>query len=189
MQLDNSFYAVNLASWRAWLEQNYETSNGVWLIFSKAHTGQACVSYSDSLDEALCFGWIDGLIQRIDDDTYARRYTPRTNLTNWSPANKARVLKLLKEGRMRQEGLAKLPDEASLNDLTPRARPRIEVLPELIDALQANPAAKTGWESLAPSQQRNYIGWIMSGKRSETRAKRISEALELLAAGKPLGMK
>ncbi|MCE5260037.1 MAG: YdeI/OmpD-associated family protein [Chloroflexi bacterium] len=189
MLLTNTFYAADLAAWRAWLQENHATCGEVWLICLKVHTGQPCIAYDDALDEALCYGWIDSIIQRIDAERYARKFNPRTNTANWSSANKKRVLRLMQEGRMQPEGLAVLPDKKVLNDLTPRPNLTITQLPELEEALKTNAAAAETWERLPPSQQRNYLGWISSAKRPETRAKRVAEALNLLAQGRSLGMK
>src|SRR5512146_1433890 len=112
MKMNQTLVAQNRQEWRAWLEQHYQSESEVWLIFSKSHTGQACVSYDDSVEEALCFGWIDSIIQKIDEDTYARKYTPRTNTAKWSDLNKRRVAKLIREGRMTEAGLAKIAEDA-----------------------------------------------------------------------------
>lgn len=184
--LTTTCFAPDLLSWRKWLQENHAVCTEVWLVFWRASTERPCVTYDDALDEALCFGWIDSLIQRIDDEKYARKFTPRTNTGNWSAANKQRALRLLAEGRMREEGRAVLPDEDALRDLAPRQRPQLAQLPEFAEALSGNRDALATWQRLAPSLQRNYIGWISSAKRAETRARRVQEALRLLAEGKPL---
>src|SRR5512146_285958 len=106
MKMNQTLVAQNRQEWRAWLEQHYQSESEVWLIFSKSHTGQACVSYDDSVEEALCFGWIDSIIQKIDEDRYARKFTPRRLGSEWSPSNKRRIAKLIQEGRMTKFGLA-----------------------------------------------------------------------------------
>ncbi len=103
-----TFHARDAAAWRAWLEYHAATEREVWLEFPKKHTGLPCVTYEDALDEALCRGWIDSVIRKVDDDVYLRKFTPRTNATNWSAKNLAAVRRLLAEGRMRPEGLAVL---------------------------------------------------------------------------------
>ena len=91
MKLSNTLYAKDLPEWHAWLELNYASVKEVWLVYYKVHTGQPCIDYEDSVEEALCFGWIDSLVQRIDEASYARKFTPRTNTAKWSESNKCRV--------------------------------------------------------------------------------------------------
>ncbi len=187
MKLSNTFYAKDLAEWHAWLEQNHASVKETWLIFYKVHTGQPCIDYEDSVQEALCYGWIDSLIQRIDDQTYARKFTPRTNTAKWSDSNQRRVAKLIREGRMTQAGLEKLGD-MPVDGAERQARPF--VIPPAIEAqIRANPAAWENFNRLAPSQRRLYIGWATSAKRAETVARRLKEVIEDLEQNKPLGMK
>ncbi len=93
--------------WRAWLAKNHKTEKKVWLIYFKKRARKASIAYEDSVEEALCFGWIDSLIRRLDDDQYARLFTPRIDHKNWSEMNKKRIAKLIQEGRMTAAGLAK----------------------------------------------------------------------------------
>lgn len=174
--------------WRAWLAVNHRSVKEVWLVFFKKHTGRAGVGYEDALDEALCFGWIDSLVQRIDDDRYARKFTPRTDTTNWSALNQARLARLIKEGRMTAVGRAKvgavkarLPAPRLPKDLAPP--------PELLEALRAHPKAWASFQALAPSHRRHYVGWILIAKKDETRRRRIHQAVRLLARNEKLGLK
>jgi len=147
------------------------------------------MSYEDSVEEALCFGWIDSIIKRIDDSTYARKFTPRTDSENWSEVNKKRVAKCIAEGRMTGAGLAKM----NLSNAKPRPRPPMTKAgpppADLVRALKAKPKAWTNFNGLAPSHQRRYIIWIMIAKRQETRAKRLQEAVAMLAKNEKLGLK
>ena len=88
MEITTTFYAPDRAAWRAWLAANGQAEREIWLIFYKKHTGTPCVSYDEAVEEALCFGWIDGLIKRLDDDRYAQRFTPRKPGSSWSESNK-----------------------------------------------------------------------------------------------------
>src|SRR5215510_2168741 len=92
--------AANLTEWRTWLQENHQSESEVWLIFHKIHTGIASVDYSDALDEALCFGWIDSLIRRLDEARYARKFTPRKPDSKWSPTNRKRYAELRESGRL-----------------------------------------------------------------------------------------
>ncbi len=113
MKISASLYVSTREEWRAWLEQHHQGESEVWLIYYKAHTGQPSIPYEDSVEEALCFGWIDSIIQKLDEDRYARKFTPRTNTARWSEPNRRRVAKLIREGRMTAAGLAKIQEDAA----------------------------------------------------------------------------
>ncbi len=183
------FYAADREEWRAWLEKNHAIANEVWLLYYKRHTGRPRVPYDDAVEEALSFGWIDGMIRRIDDATYAQRFTPRRRGSTWSDLNKLRVARLVREGRMTPAGLAKV--DFDLPDPHAPRQPR-EALPLpdwLKQELQSSPRAWANFERLPPSARRNYIGWISAAKREETRGRRLREAIELLERNERLGMK
>ena len=103
--MDNTFYSPDVEDWHAWLQANHLTSNQVWLIYYKKTTRLPSISYEDSVDEALCFGWIDIRVRRIDDERYAILFTPRRVKSHWSESNQQRVRKLIKEGRMTPAGM------------------------------------------------------------------------------------
>ena len=174
-------------AWRSWLEANHDTVREVWLIFFKKHTGVPTISYGAAVEEALCFGWIDSLIKRLDEDRYARKFTPRTDPTRWSASNLARVARLEETGRMTPAGRAKIA--AGVIPEVPPARRVQEVPDDFRAALEAHPRARMGFEGLSPSQRRLYVGWVAAAKREETRRRRLAEALARLAEGEPLGMK
>lgn len=188
MKITQTFVAVDRKSWHDWLEEHGSNEKEVWLVYYKAASGKPTISYQESLEEALCFGWVDSLIQKIDEESYARKFNPRRAGSNWSELNKHLVARLIQEGRMTPAGLAKVdfdPAEASVS------RPRRAPLPLpdwLKEALMAYPAAWENFQKLAPSHQRNYIGWISEAKRDETRQKRIKLAVERLEQGLPLGL-
>jgi len=147
------------------------------------------MSYEESVEEALCYGWIDSIIKRIDEDTYARKFTPRTDGANWSEVNKRRVEKCIREGRMTEIGLAKIKYANATARPRPRLPKKLEVPDFMAKALKRNPDAWKNFKALAPSYQRYYIGWIILAKREETREKRLNEAIRLLAENKKLGLK
>ena len=172
--------------WRKWLAQNHTASAGVWLVYYKDHTGVKSIDYGDSVCEALCFGWVDSLIKRLDDERYARKFTPRKPTSKWSDSNRKRWAELKSSGLLAKAGLAAAPTDNRYGPLpeVPDGLPA-----ELEQALRANPKAWTFFQTLAPSHQRHYAGWIHLAKRPETREKRTRECLALLAAGKKLGLK
>jgi uncharacterized protein YdeI (YjbR/CyaY-like superfamily) len=161
----------------------------VWLIFYKRHTGVASIAYLDALDEALCFGWVDSLVNRLDDSRYARKFTPRKPDSRWSVINRERYAALKASARLKPGGINRAPTDRSYGPRPPRFQmPR--PLPRYIQtALRKQPAAWRYFQTLAPSHQRRYIGWIETAKREETKSRRLLEAIRLLAAGKPLGLK
>jgi uncharacterized protein YdeI (YjbR/CyaY-like superfamily) len=163
----------------------------MWLIIHKKHTGESGLTYIEALEEALCFGWIDGILKRIDDRKHMIRFCPRRKNSIWSEHNKRRVAKLIKEGRMTPAGQVRI-DEAKANGEWDKAAVRedITVVPEeLTEALAGNEKARLNFERLAPSYRRQFIYWVALAKRPETRQRRIEETIDLLVRNKKLGLK
>jgi uncharacterized protein YdeI (YjbR/CyaY-like superfamily) len=173
-------------AWRKWLERNHAKSSGVWLVYFKQHAGRKGVEYDDSVCEALCFGWVDSLIKRLDDDRYARKFTPRKPGSRWSSSNRERWMKMKKAGLLADAGLAAAP-----TDRDAAALPTVsgELAEEALSAIQCDPIAWRAFEALAPSHQRHYVLWIATAKKTETRERRAREAIAMLRAGKTLGLK
>lgn len=181
-----TFTAAGIEQWRHWLAEHHDSGAEVWLVFPKRHTGLPSVSYAEALDEALCFGWIDSLVRRLDEARYARKFTPRKPDSRWSDTNRKRWAELAAAGRLRPAGLERAP-----TDRTYEPRPRMpSTVPRYIrDALRRRPAARDRFERLPPSERRRYLGWIHSARRPETKARRLEEAIRLLSMGRPLGLK
>jgi uncharacterized protein YdeI (YjbR/CyaY-like superfamily) len=176
----------NLLEWRRWLESHHGSASEVWLVFHKRHTGRPSVGYEDAVDEALCFGWIDSLIRRIDDNCYARKFTPRKPDSRWSDINRKRYARLAESGRLMPSGIERPPTERSY---APKPSFSKKVPRYIMDALQKSPRALGHFERLPPSHRRYVIGWIDSAKKPETKLRRLAEALRVLSAGKRLGLK
>lgn len=189
----STFHAPDRATWRAWLQKNHQTSTGVWLIFFKKHVPKPSIRYPEALEEALCFGWIDNIRKRLDDERYMQNFTPRKPNSRWSAVNLKLVEKLKAQGVMTEAGLAAMNGAHSAVSIAMREarvkNTKIEIPSELKTAFTRNKKACIHFESLAPSHQRMYLLWITSAKREETRSSRIKEALKMLQAGKKLGMK
>lgn len=184
-------YVKTRNEWREWLHRNHDKSSGVWLVFYKKKTGKPTLEYDDAVEEALCFGWIDSIIKKLDDDRYVRKFTPRKPDSQWSELNRKRVKKLISQGLMTGPGIA-LVKEAKRTGLWENSnRPEIsfEIPLELKSAMAKNKKAKTFFDKLAPTYKKRFIGWISTAKRQETRDKRVSEAIILLEQGKKLGLK
>ena len=172
--------------WRNWLREHHDLESQVWLVFHKRHTRRPSIAYDDAVDEALCFAWIDSLIKRLDDERYARKFTPRKPDSRWSTSNRKRYAQLEADGRLMQAGLNRAPTDR--NGDAPRPSPST-IPPYIQQALGRRPTARSYFESLAPSYRRMYIAWIDSAKQQETKMKRLQEAIGRLAAGKKLGLK
>jgi uncharacterized protein YdeI (YjbR/CyaY-like superfamily) len=191
MELETCF-ARNRASWRSWLGKNHASSPGVWLVLYKKPSGKPSVTYAEALDEALCFGWIDSIVKRIDDASYARKFTQRTNPKNWSDTNLRHMKRLIAEKRMTEAGLrvlgvplgksdshrnvANMPAETGAKEQ--------EEIPEFIrDAVLQNRKAAEFWGKLASGYRRRYVAWILNAKAEKTRMRRLAEVVGYLAAG------
>jgi uncharacterized protein YdeI (YjbR/CyaY-like superfamily) len=183
-----TFDAGTPTRWRRWLGANHASASELWLIFYKQHTGRASLDYFDALDEALCYGWIDCGVRRIDNDRFARKFTPRKPGSKWSAINRKRYAALEVAGRLAPAGKARSPKGAAVS------RPPKLVMPTKLPAYiaKAIKSVLPAWDyfkTLAPSHQRHYIGWIHMAKRQETRQRRLREAIDLLTKKQKLGLK
>jgi uncharacterized protein YdeI (YjbR/CyaY-like superfamily) len=181
-----TFEARTLEQWRRWLAGHHDAESEVWLVFHKRHTGKPSIAYKDARDEALCWGWVDSLVKRLDDDRYAIKVTPRKPDSKWSDVNRKRYAELKKLGRLMPPGVDRAPTE---NRYDPKPRLRTTLPGYIEDAIRKNPRAWSFFQSLAPSYRRLYVGWIDFAKRPETKTRRLQEAIRLLAAGRKLGLK
>lgn len=182
----------SIEAWRAWLKENHESARVAWLVFRKKGRGKVPFDYPMALDEALCFGWVDSLLKRIDDDEYMRKFTPRKPGSTWSEVNKKKVAVLMGQGRMAPAGI-KAIELAKKNGMWDKGVAQPEVnssLPgALLMAFQSNHRARDHYFSLREAHQKQYNIWINMAKRAETIQKRVSEAIQLLEEGKELGLK
>jgi uncharacterized protein YdeI (YjbR/CyaY-like superfamily) len=184
-----TFVAQTPDQWHQWLDEHHASESEVWLIFYKRHTGVRSIAHLDALDEALCFGWVDSLVKRIDESRYAIKFTPRKADSRWSTINRKRYAALKAAGRLKPGGIDRAPTDRSYGPRPPRFQMPARIPRYIQAALVKKPAARRYFEGLAPSHRRRYIGWIESAKREETKARRLEEAIRLLTAGKPLGLK
>ena len=184
-------YITNRDEWRDWLSENHAMEAGIWLVFYKKETSMPTIAYEAAVEEAICFGWIDSIIKKIDAVRYTRKFTPRSDKSNWSPLNKKRANKMIRQGRMTEIGLAKIKTakKTGLWDFDPRPRISLDVPPEFAKALDRNKKAKENFDKLAQTYRKHYIGWIAVAKRPETKKRRIAESIALLEKGQKLGLK
>lgn len=176
------------AAWSAWLEVNHAQSDGVRLKFAKKGAPTTTVTFSEALETALCYGWIDGTINRLDEHFYSHRFTPRRSRSKWSQINCRNAEQLIAEGQMQSAGLAQV--EAAKQDgrwdAAYEPQSRAAVPEDLRTALDENPKAKVFFETLKGANRYAVIYRINDAKRPETRAKRIASFVAMLADHKTL---
>ena len=184
-------YITDRSHWRDWLAENHDKEEkGIWLIFYKKNTNMPTLEYEQAIEEALCFGWIDSIIKKIDEEKYARKFTPRKAGSVWSELNKKRADKMIKQGLMTKSGFAKIriSQKNGLWEKNPRPKISLDVPDEFAAALAKNKKAKESFNKLALTYRRHYIGWITVAKRAQTKERRIAESIALLEQGKKLGL-
>ena len=182
----NTIFCKDRKSWRAWLKKNHLLESSIWLVYFKKHTNKLTVSYADAVEEAICFGWIDGQIKKIDDDRYMQRYTPRKKKSKWSVVNIERANTMIKKGLMSKEGLRIFQNGIKNNEIVPSSK-RFSIPDDLMSALNKNTKAIVNFNKFAPSAKLAYVYWINTAKTDETRQKRIKKSVELLSQNKKYG--
>jgi len=184
-------YVPSREEWRRWLEKNHSAKKEVWLIYYKAHTGKPSIPYDDSVEEALCFGWIDGVIKKLDDEKFGRRFMPRRKNSRWSESNKKRGERMIREGRMTEAGMALIREAKQSGEWSraPVEKRELDIPPFFKEALAKNKKASDYFNTLASTHKRHFVGWVSNAKREETRIKRLAEALSYLEQNKKLPMK
>ena len=176
----NSYHALTLADWRAWLADHHTQTDGVWLITYRRATGRATFTYEESVEEALCFGWIDGQTKTLDDERGLQWFAPRRPGSVWARSNKERVERLIADGRMTPAGMAKI--EAAKADGTWAlldSVDNLEVPDDLAGALAQYPDARAHFDAFPRSARHAILAWIALAKRPETRARRVAETARL----------
>jgi uncharacterized protein YdeI (YjbR/CyaY-like superfamily) len=176
----NATQPKSRSAWRQWLESNHTQTEGVWLVSYKKATGKPRVEYDESVEEAICFGWIDSKVNKLDDERSMLWFAPRKPKTGWSRPNKERVARMLAAGLMHPAGLAKIEQakaDGSWSSLD--GVEELEVPPDLHAALAAYPNASACFAAFPRSVKRGILEWILVAKRPETRAQRINETARL----------
>jgi uncharacterized protein YdeI (YjbR/CyaY-like superfamily) len=174
------------AEFRAWLEKHHETESEVWVGYYKKASGKPSMTWSEAVDEALCFGWIDGKLQRIDDERHRQRFTPRRPQSNWSAINIAKVADLRDEGRMTPAGetafAARREDRSAVYSYERRHEAAFDAEQEA--TFRGNEAAWAWFGDQSASYRRTATFWVVSAKRPETRARRLATLIECSAEGR-----
>jgi uncharacterized protein YdeI (YjbR/CyaY-like superfamily) len=181
------FFATPEA-FRAWLELHHASAPELLVGFHKTKTGKPSLTWPQSVDEALCFGWIDGVRKSLGETSYTIRFTPRKLTSHWSAVNLKRVKELIAQKRMRPAGLAAWEKrvEGKSGQYSYEQRHAIELTAEALAQLRANQAAWSYFQAQAPSYLVAVRHWVMSAKREETRAKRLEILIGCCAAGQPI---
>jgi uncharacterized protein YdeI (YjbR/CyaY-like superfamily) len=177
-----SYQPKTRAEWRKWLATHHASSKGIHLIIIRKNAAVAGITYTDAVEEALCFGWIDGVTNSIDEQRYKLYMSPRKPGSVWSRLNKQRIQKLIKAGSMTPAGLIKIKaarKDGSWSQFD--AIDKLEMPEDLLEQLSANPEAKRNFKTFSDSSKKMILFWIASAKRAETRQKRIEETVRLAA--------
>lgn len=175
MQDPEPVFFKDRAEWRNWLQRNHDKASEVWILTYKRHTGRKCLSYVEALEEAICYGWIDCRLRRLDDEKHLWRFAPRKLDSIWSLRNRTLAERLTKEGKMTPNGLAKVEAAKRSGEwekaISPSTPPRIPS--DLKDALKKDALAWKNFSSFAKSYRTTYIYWVLAAKKKETRERRI----------------
>ena len=178
-------YFPTAADLRAWFEAHHADTDELWIGYYKKATGVPSITYPESVDEALCFGWIDGVRQRVDDQRYTNRFTPRRTRSTWSNVNIKRVEELIAQGRMRPSGLVAFEARgAARSGVYTYEQPVHEMEAVYRAQVQANPDAWAFFEAQPAWYRRTALRWIISAKKEETRQRRLASLIADSAAGR-----
>jgi uncharacterized protein YdeI (YjbR/CyaY-like superfamily) len=181
--------------WRTWLAKNHNQSTGVNFIHYKKDSGIVGVSYEQALDEALCYGWIDSTIRKVDEARYVHQFTPRKPGSFWSDVNKRKVAKLIADGKMTEHGAKFLPSMKDINAAviagpTKKEAPKqVDTPAELALLLKNSAAFRKAWETHTPWSARQYAIFVAEAKQAATRERRAQSTMERVLAGKRIGEK
>lgn len=191
MKMVEDITPATRAAWRRWLEINHRVVTEIWLIFYKKRAAKSGIRYADAVEEAICFGWIDGIVRRLDDDTYKQRFTPRRPGSRWSELNRRRAKKMIADGKMTEAGMARY--RAGLKQpksgVSPSPGNRLVIPGYLRLTLKETQDAWENFTKLPNGYKRMAIRWITAAKRDETRTRRVAEFVRLTAAGDRIGLK
>ncbi len=179
------------AEWRAWLAKHHATSPGIWLVSYKKHTGKPRLEYDEAVEEALCFGWIDSLVRRVDEERAAQLFTPRKRGSGWSPSNVDRFARLVKARLMTAAGLAHKPTaRTKLKPVDNKTAGDLARIPGSITApIRKNAAAWKNFRTMTAAQRGMYVRWVMDAKKDETRDRRIAELIARVEQNEKPGLK
>jgi len=179
MNIGKTLYVTDRKDWRAWLEDNYDIEKEIWLIYPKKASGKPRILYNDAVEEALCFGWIDSTAKRIDDESYAQRFSPRNTKSSYSEANKARLRKLDEEGKI-------IPSvKASIKDILDE---KFVIPADILAALKENKVAWANFKKFSLQYQRIRVAYVDGARnRTDEFRKRLNNLIKMSEKNKQFG--
>lgn len=182
-----SVYAKNPKEWRNWLLKNHKKETKVNLIKFKKHTGKPSLTPKEAMDEAICFGWIDTTVKRLDEERYMQRFSKRGKNASWSKNTLSYAKRLIKEGKMVEAGLEAYKKGLKKKPLDHGLQKNPQMPEDLKKELEKTKKAKENFDKMSKSYKRYYLWWIERAKRPETRNKRIKEVVKRIKQGKKFG--
>jgi uncharacterized protein YdeI (YjbR/CyaY-like superfamily) len=179
MEITQTLYVTDPKEWRAWLEEHYKTENEIWLVYYKKHTGKPRIIYNDAVEEALCFGWIDSIVRRLDDDRTAQRFSPRKPKSGYSQPNIERLRYLVAQGKVINEVLDSLGDILEQEFVFPS---------DILETIQSDPQAWENYQSFSDTYKRIRIAFIEAARRRpEEFQKRLNYFIKMTRKNKQIG--
>jgi uncharacterized protein YdeI (YjbR/CyaY-like superfamily) len=188
MKLGKTLYVTTRRAWRQWLARHHKSASEIWLVYYRKETGKPRVPYNDAVEEALCYGWIDGQTQRVDGESWAQRFSPRRSTSKLSPMNRERVRRLIAAGSMTQAGLARIAHVFDHKKEAKRALPWT-IPADILDRIKRDAAAWKHFQRFPGSYKRIRIGWIDAARhRRDAFETRLRHFLKMTARNKRFGM-
>lgn len=187
-----TLHVTTREEWRSWLEGNHKKEREIWLVYYKRHTCKPRIPYDDAVEEAICFGWIDSIIKRIDENTYCQKFTPRRKNSKWSAKNIERAENMTAQGMMTEPGIISYSEtkkDPSLIIKPEDPHSFIQIPEDLNSELHNSGEAFRNFIYFPKSYRKMCIGWINAAKKPDTRQRRISEVVEKSAKGEKIGLK
>jgi len=176
--------ATNGEEFRAWLHEHHATADAVWLVYFKKGSGTASIAWSEAVDEALCYGWIDSKAQSIDDDRYEQYFCPRKPTSPWSKVNKTKIKALEDADQIQPAGAAAIQAAKTNGSWTILDDAQNHIVPDDLSEAFLDQSARNNFDQLSPSRRRNVLCWIALAKRDDTRRRRIQQTADAAANAK-----
>jgi uncharacterized protein YdeI (YjbR/CyaY-like superfamily) len=179
MNITQTFYAATRLEWRKWLKKNYKTEKEIWLVYYKKATGKPRIEYNDAVEEALCFGWIDSTVRKLDEERFAQKFSRRNPKTAYSQSNKERLSKLIAEGRIMKDILATLGNMSS---------EQFEIPKDILEAIKDSKEAWNNFQGFSETYKRIRIAFIDGARnRPEEFQKRLNYFIRMTEKNKQFG--
>lgn len=180
MEEKEHLYFKNADEWRTWLHKNHHSSKGIYLLFYKVSSDYESMRWEEAVQVAICYGWIDSTVKKIDEHQRKQLFTPRKDKSVWSKLNKTYIEKLIQENAMHESGLRKIEIAKQNGSWNSLDEVENHVIPEDLQlAFNDNPKAWSNYQSFSPSYRKSYLYWLNQAKRVETRQNRIREIIRL----------